>query len=133
METIIETNALDSAKVGDGATINAYSDRRACTIVKRTDKKIWIQRDKAILLNAPNSGEADALNFAAGGFFGHTSGKQRYEYVADPTGEIVAYSRRTYKSGYDNTVKVKYVRVGDDWARGESISEGRHEYYDFNF
>lgn len=127
-----EVNALDVAKVGDGATINCYSDRQACTIVKRTDKKIWVQRDKSTLLNGVNSGEPDALHFAAGGFIGHTSGKQRYSYERNTEASIVCYSRRTWVNYYDRKEYVRYVRVGEP-RNGQSISAGRHEHYDFNF
>lgn len=126
-------NELDSSKVGDGVTINAYSDRRACTIVKRTEKKIWIQRDKATLLNGLKSDAEDKLQFSPGGFCGHTSGQQRYSYEADPTATIVCYSRREWYNAYDRKTFVRYVRVGEAYRTGESISAGRHEYYDFNF
>lgn len=127
-----EANALDFSIVGDGATINCYSDRHACTIVKRTDKKIWVQRDKATLLNGGNSGESDALKFSPGGFLGHTSGKQRYSYERNLEASLVCYSRREWTNTYDRKTYVRYVRVGEP-RHGESISEGRNEHYDFNF
>lgn len=128
----VEIEKLDNSKVGDGATINCYSDRKACTIVKRTDKKIWVQRDKAILLNKINSGEPDALQFSPGGFCGHTSGKQRYSYERNTEASIVCYSRRVWTNDYSEKTFIRYVRVGEP-RTGESISEGRHEHYDYNF
>lgn len=127
-----ETEDLDSAKVGDGATVNCYSDRQACTIVKRTDKKIWVQRDNAKLLNGLKSGESDALHFSPGGFCGHTSGTQRYSYTPNPDASIVCYSRREWTNEYDRKTRVRYVRVGEK-RDGQTISAGRHEHYDYNF
>lgn len=127
-----EVNDLDRAKVGDGATINCYSDRQACTIVKRTDKKIWVQRDKATLLNGLKSGEPDALHFAPGGFCGHTSGTQRWAYTPNADEAIVCYSRREVVYS-DGSLHIKYVRVGEAVRNGQTISTGRHEHYDYNF
>lgn len=127
-----ELNDLDLAKVGDGATINMHSDRQACTIVKRTEKKIWVQRDKATLMNGVNSGAEDALKFAPGGFCGHTSGTQRWKYEADTTGTIACYSRREVVYS-DGSPRIKYVRVGEAVRNGETITAGRHEHYDYNF
>ncbi len=101
MNDVIERNAelndLDLSKVGEDATINYYTDRQACTIIKRTEKKIWVQRDKATLLNGLKSGAADALEFAPGGFCGHTSGKQRYQYEQDKEGSVKCFSRREFE------------------------------------
>lgn len=127
------THELDSAVVGDGATINCYSDRKACTIVKRDEKRIWVQRDKATLINGYSSGQPDALKFTAGGFHGHTEGVQRYSYEPDPNGEICCYSRREWYNDYLKKWMVYYIKVGHPKKNGESISAGRHEHYDFNF
>lgn len=129
----IETEELDTAKIGDGATVNCYSDRQACTIVKRTENKIWVQRDKATLLNGFKSGEEDALKFSPGGFCGHASGTQRYTYEPNPAASVVCYSRREWTNDYDRKTYVRYIRVGQARKGGESISSGRHEHYDYNF
>jgi hypothetical protein len=102
---------------GDGATLCMYSDRHACTVIRRTAKTLTLQRDKATLLNGFKSGEKDALQFAPGGFFGHTSGTQRYNYEPDPQGQI--FVARLTKRG---------------WRCGcNRIGAGRSEHYDFNF
>ena len=123
---------LDTAKVGDGASMYGYSDVHAGTIIKRTDKKIWIKRDTATLLNGNNSGEPDALTFQAGGFLGHTSGIQRYDYSSNPDGETRVYSRRSWVN-YKGDDRVRWAEVGSDRHNGPTIGAGRHEHYDFNF
>ena len=103
--------------VGDGATLVGWSDLHAYTVIARTAKTLTLQRDVAKLLNGYDSGEPDALQFAPGGFCGHTSGAQRYAYEQDQNGhKIVA---RLTKRG---------------WAvNGQRIIAGRAEHYDFNF
>lgn len=103
--------------VGDGATLSGYSDCHACTVIARTAKTLTLRRDKATLLNGTNSGQPDALRFSPGGFVGHTSGTQRYEYSSDPSGYVVI--ARLTKTGWK--------------AQGKALSAGRHEHYDFNF
>lgn len=114
-------------KVGDGATAFGYSDRRAYTIVevKAGGRVLVVQRDKAILLNGVGSGEPDALTFSPGGFHGHTAGRQRYRYEAQPNAQRVSYSLR--KNG-------RYVAVGSPAKNGEELKPGeRSEFYDYNF
>jgi hypothetical protein len=103
--------------VGDGATRLGYSDAYAYTVIARTAKTLTLQRDVANLLNGYNSGEPDALQFAPGGFCGHTYGAQRYAYQQDPNGEkLIA---RLTKRGW--------------MVNGQRIVAGRAEHYDFNF
>lgn len=105
--------------VGEGATCHGYSDARAYTVIAVTAKSVTLRRDKATLMNGVNSGAPDALSFSAGGFCGHTSGTQRYEYAQDEAGGTV--TARLRKNG-------KWVTTG-----GERVTTGRGEYYDFNF
>jgi len=110
-------------KVGDGATVYGWTDRRAYTViaVSKSGRTITIQRDSAKLLNGPNSGEPDALHFEGGGFCGHTSGVQRYEIKPDPNGEIRKASLR--KDGkWREANSTTRVEVGE-----------RFEFYDYNF
>lgn len=106
-------------QVGMGATVCLYTDAYACTIIKRTDKTLTLQRDTATLLNKVNSGEADALKFSPGGFVGHTSGKQRYSYETNPKGE-------TYVAHWSEKKGRFVTNIG-------RVSPGRNEHYDFNF
>ena len=106
-------------KVGDGATLYLYSDRHACTVVEATAKRVTVQRDKATLVNR------DELTFSPGGFAGHVSGKQKYEYERDNEGYRREFSLR--KSG-------RWVAKGEPDKRGSTtLGFGRHEYYDYNF
>tara|TARA_S200002703_G_scaffold16715_2_gene13916 strand:- start:175 stop:579 length:405 start_codon:yes stop_codon:yes gene_type:complete len=120
---------LMTANVGDGATYTSYTDRHAGTIIKRTEKTITWQRDKATLLNGRNSDESDALEFFPGGFVGHTTGRQRYEYERDTAGEVKKFTLRTLKNGRQ-IWKRAGVRTNE---RGGTLDVGRAEHYDFNF
>lgn len=113
-------------KVGEGATINHWTDRSACTVIEvsKSGKRIKIQRDKATLLNGMNSDAEDKLTCEVGGFAGHVSGRQRYDYERDENGSISEVSLR--KNG-------KWILKGSNAKTGTSISEGRREHYDYNF
>ncbi len=104
-------------EVGDGATVCHYSDRSAYTVIARTDKTLTLRRDKVLLMNGVGSGASDALQFAPGGFVGHTSGIQRYAYESDPVGVVV---------------KAHLSKRGWQVARERMIA-GRSEHYDLNF
>lgn len=116
---------LDNAKVGDGATWTVYSDAHAGTIIERNASTIKWQRDQATLLNRAGSSEPDALTFTPGGFCGHTSGVQRYDYERDPNGEV-----RTFRKRKNGNWKLEGSGMRE---RGNNLRSGRHEYYDFNF
>lgn len=105
-----------NVKVGDGATVNYWSDRHAGTIVKVTKCSITIQRDKAIL--SPDF----KPEFIPGGFAAHciNQDEQSYTYERNPEGE-----RTTLRW---SKVYNQYGQPGDLTA-----SKGRHEYYDYNF
>lgn len=127
--TRIEPNALNTAKVGDGATYTLHSDSQAGTIIARTEKTITWQRDTAKLLNGARSGEPDALKFYPGGFMGHTSGHQRYEYTENAEGKILKFSRRTLRDG-SHVWKLCGHRTR---SPGCVLTAGKHEHYDYNF
>ena len=107
-------------KIGDGATVCFFSDRRAGTIinVSKSGKKVDVQLDKATLINR------DELEFSPGGFCCHVEGIQKYAYEPDPDGVIWRFSLR--KNG-------KYVRSGDSINGTRLILGIRAEHYDFNF
>lgn len=114
-----------NAKIGDGATYRIHTDCLACTIVAISPGRIVVQRDDAQLLNGVNSGAPDALQFSPGGFHGHTSGVQRYNYVTNTANEKFTFTKR--KNGRWKLVGVSYK------TPGSCLTEGRHEHYDFNF
>ena len=120
-------------KVGDGVTVHRYSDAHAYTVIAVTDCTIKIQRDKATLLNGYNSGEVDALHFSPGGFFGHTSGTQRYSYERDLTGTVAI--ARLQKKPYQRWTKGAVFSVPEAAFKAEGcrVFPGRSEHYDFNF
>ncbi len=105
-----------NVKVGDGATVNYYTDRNAGTIVKVTKCSITIQRDKAI--RDPNF----KPEFIPGGFSAYCTNQdeQSYTYEPDENGELITLRW----SG-------KYNRYGT--PGNLTASKGRHEFYDYNF
>lgn len=104
------------------ATMIGYSDRKAHEIIRHiSDKTIEIRRLNAKLLNGTRSGESDALEFTPGGFVGHTSGTQRYEFSQDEkarTFRIRKHSNGKWKDAHGQT----YV-----------LAMQPYEFYDFNF
>ncbi len=111
-----ETTERYNVKIGDGVTIHYYSDSHAGTIIDRTKNSITIQQDKATLKSDWKP------EFIPGGFAGHCINQEDQEYVyeRDDNGRI-------YKAYWS---KVKGRFVADKCL---SISNGRQEYYDYNF
>lgn len=109
-------NPLDEAEIGDGVTVHYYSDADAGTIIARTEKTLTIQMDKATLLNGSE------LEFIPGGFAAHCSNQriQKYSYERNLEGHIMKVTRR--KNG-------EYKVQGST----NSVTEGRHKFYDYNF
>ncbi len=123
---------FQNSKVGDGATMNGYSDSHACTIIAISEKRITVQVDDAKILNGSNSGEPDALHFSPGGFCGHTSGQQRWETTPNPDGAKATYSLRKWND-YKGNPTYRWAPVGSKRHEGSSLTEGRHHHYDYNF
>lgn len=111
-------------QAGDGVSECGWSDQRAMTVISRNGSTIKVQRDTAKLLNGMDSNEVDKLQFSRGGFVGHTSGTQRYDYSPNSDAGVGTYSRR--KNG-------NWVRKGESMRGGTKLIAGRHEHYDYNF
>lgn len=105
-----------NVKVGDGVTVNYWSDRHAGTVVKVTKSTVTIRRDKAI--KDPNF----KPDFIIGGFAAHCTNQDErtYTYEPDENGQLttIHWSK-------------KYNRYGT--PGNLSVSKGRHEFYDYNF
>lgn len=105
-------------EVGDGVTLALYTDRYACTVIKKTKKTITIQRDKATL--SPDF----KPDWIVGGFAAHCTNaeEQTYTYERNENGEVYVchWSEKEgrFRHGTDGSMKVFL---------------GRHEYYDYNF
>lgn len=106
----------ETIKVGDGVTINLWSDRYAGTVIRVTKSMVIVQRDKATL------DQNFKPEFEIGGFAAHCTNQneQSYSYRPDPDGEI-------YKFHWSK----KYRRYGQ--PGNLTLSKGRHEFYDYNF
>lgn len=117
---------IPAFKVGDHATAILWSDRNAgfITRVSADGKRVWFAEGEATLLNGVNSGADDALQFAPGGFVGHTSGQQRWEIKPAATPHEVEYSLRN---------NGRWVRKGEPASNGQGLRAGHSHHYDFNF
>lgn len=78
--TTFNRTALTPAtvKVGDGVTINLWSDRHAATVIKVTAKTVTVRRDKATL-NPDFKPE-----FIPGGFAAHCTNQSEQSYTYEP-------------------------------------------------
>lgn len=113
--------------IGDGVHWPAGTDTEAGTVVRVTPKAVWVLLDKAVLLNGFNSGEPDALRFEPGGFVGHTSGTQRYDF-SPGDGKPARFSlRRTGR------FKLAGTSIRGSMAGWGVLSSGRRKHYDHNF
>lgn len=103
-------------KVGDGVTINLWSDRHAATVIKVTAKSVTVRRDKATL--DPNF----KPEFIPGGFIAHCTNQdeQTYIYEPDENGEVKTFFWSD-----------KYQQYGQ--PGNLTLSKGRQEFYDYNF
>lgn len=104
--------------VGDGATVTAWSDRYAGTVVSFDGKYCSVQCDKATRID--KNGMSDA---------------QEYAYEADPTGYIYTFRqdangvwRAVYKN--ENGRMVYSGKRGDGYGLMIGV---RDRYYDFSF
>jgi len=119
--------------VGDGVRWGAGTDCKAATVVRVTPKSVYAVEDECKLMNGVDSGEPDALKFSPGGFLGHTSGEQRYEF-SPGTGRPIRFSQRTRRNG-----DVVYKMSGTGSASTGSMSswgvlyKGRAKHHDYNF
>ena len=114
-------------KLNDPVTFTIYTDSKAgwVTHVSPNGKTVEVEYAQQTLLNGPDSGEPDALQFNAGGFLGSTSGKQRWKIERD-----------------EHPVKEKFtLRKNGVWKEaghptkspGCVLTAGHHPYYDYNF
>ena len=103
-------------QVGDGVTVNYWTDSQAYTVIKRTAKTLTLQRDKTVLDPSFNP------IFIPGGFCGTVinQDEQCYSYEPDKDGRIRKAYWSSAKSGF-------YVE------KCLRCSKGRHEFYDYNF
>lgn len=103
-------------QVGDGVTVNLWTDAYAATVIKKTPFTVTVRRDKATL------DPSFKPEFIPGGFCGTVinQDEQSYTYEEDPDGELYTF-RWSNKFG-------TYGQPGD-----LRLTKGRHEFYDYNF
>lgn len=106
----------EDVNVGDGVTINYWTDRHAGTVIARTDKSLTIRQDKAIL--DPNF----KPEFIPGGFCGTVINQCEQSYTYEPN-----ENGRIYKAYWSETKGGFYAE------KTLRVSRGRHEFYDYNF
>ena len=103
---LTESSKQPEPRLGDGATILMYTDRKAGTIIEisKSGRVITVQRDHAI--RTDKNGMSDSQN---------------YRYERDPEGSLYKFSLR--KDGSWKEVKgTSGLWIG-----------GRNEYHDFSF
>lgn len=105
-----------SIQVGDGVTVNLWSDRYAATVIKVTKSSVTVRRDKAIL-NPDFKPE-----WIPGGFAAHCTNQDEQTYTYEPDENGTEYTFRWSR---------KYQRYGQ--PGNLTLSKGRHEFYDYNF
>lgn len=106
----------ENIHVGDGITVNLWSDRYAATVIKVTKNSVTVRRDKAIL------DPGFKPEWIPGGFAAHCTNQdnQTYTYRRDKNGQLYTFHWSS-----------KYQRYGQ--PGNLTLSKGRHEYYDYNF
>lgn len=116
-------------EVGQGVCWGAGTDLDCGTIVKisAAGTTIWVVEDEAVLLNGARSGAADALTFTPGGFVGHTSGEQRWEFKPG-TGAPQRFTLRA-----TGEFKLSGTSIHGSMRGWGNLSAGRAKHYDFNF
>ena len=128
------TIAKHDFKVGDAVNWSAGTDVVTGVVSSTTPSGVTVTEYHGTLLNGPDSGEADALTFVAGGFVGHMSGKQRYDFT--PTNRTSKFTHRS--ATYANGNTVTSMKLSGTSSKGSMRSWGvlRHgmqKHYDFNF
>lgn len=103
-------------RVGDGVTVNLWSDRYAATVIKVTKSSVTVRRDKATL-NPDFKPE-----WIPGGFAAHCTNQDEQTYTYEPDENGTEYTFRWSR---------KYQRYGQ--PGNLTLSKGRHEFYDYNF
>ena len=106
-----------NVKVGDGVTVNLWTDRYAATIIKVTKCSLTVRRDRAIR-------DPEWMpKYLPGGFSAYCFNNDDQRYIAyepDEAGSIYTFR---WSGKYQ-----RYGRPGD-----LTLSKGRHEFYDYNF
>lgn len=113
--------------INDPVTYTTYTDGAAGWVskVSPNGKTIEVEFAKATLLNGPNSGEPDALQFSPGGFCGHMYGTQRWKLERVSNAMVRKFTLR--QNG------VWKVAGHGTRSPGCALSKGHHHYYDYNF
>lgn len=119
----------DSFKAGDGVSWSHGSDVLSGTVSRVTAGAIFVREDTAKLLNSADSGAADALQFTAGGFVGHTSGDQRYSFAPGAGPEI----KFTARKALDGRFKESGTSARGSMRGWGILFSGRSKHYDYNF
>lgn len=116
-------------KVGQGVNWGAGTDLKCGTIVKvsASGTTVSVVEDEAVLLNGAGSGAPDALTFTPGGFVGHTSGEQRWEFKPGD-GPVVKFTLRA-----TGRFKLAGTSINGSMRGWGNLSAGRAKHYDFNF
>ena len=131
---MISPNAKHDFKVGDAVNWSEGTDIAAGVVSKVSANRVTVTEYDGTLLNGPGSGEPDALTCDSGGFLGHMSGKQRYDFT--PTNRTTQFSLRstTYQDG-STCVSMKEVGISSKGSMRSwgVLRRGMHKHYDYGF
>lgn len=121
--------SIPKFKEGQGVHWAAGTDTQAGTVTRTSasGRSVFVRKDKAQLLNGRQSGAADALHFAPGGFVGHTSGTQRYEFTPGDGPEIRFSMRK------DGSFQMSGCSSRGSMRSWGVLRDGRTKHYDYNF
>jgi len=128
------TDTFSTFKVGDPVNWNAGSDIEAGTVFRVTKTQVIVRRVETTLLNASDSGEADALHVAPGGFAAHVSGTQRWAF-GDMTGGEIVFSRRvkTIRGDEEIIAKMRGTSMKGSMHSWGILRPGHLRHYDYNY
>lgn len=116
--------------VGDGVCWSAGTDVESGTVVglANNGRTVLVVEDEAVLMNGAGSDAPDALTFTPGGFVGHTSGQQRWEFKPGD-GPVMRFNFRP-ATGQFKLAKTSTTGSMRSWG---VLRAGRSKHFDFNF
>lgn len=112
-------NKIENLKIGDGITYVMYSDRKAMTILEKTERKIVAALDDQEL------DENWKPDMVPGGFSAHCQNQNSQKWICKTNVENVKLIFTRRKNG-------KWVEKSQK-MNGYHIVCGRFPFYDFNF
>ena len=101
MNHVMSRSHVNTPKVGMGATILMWTDRKACTIVKVTPTQIHVQEDKATRTDSNGMSES-----------------QTYNYERDQQAPVLVFrlTKRGYRNNCGNGISIGHRAAYHDYS-----------------